>query len=328
MAASVLGRIDWGMSRDEDGHRTYSISWKIKSAEADGPAQVIFATGLPAVGASWSFGNDYDAWARCYPTTKISPMVTGEKGRFWKLEQTFSTKPLRRCQDDSIEDPLLEPAKVSGSFVKYTKEATKDLNGDMIETSSHEIIRGAQVEFDGNRPTVRIQQNLATLGLGTLAEAVDTVNLYTLWGLAPRCLKLSNISWERLLYGTCTYYYSRTLDFDIDFNTFDRKVRDQGNQVLYGRWGTDDPADHPNDVWVLQDIDGAQPDPDNPTHFTQYKDRDDENAVVILNGAGLPSNAKWVYGAGTPAATGDPGEIDINYYPEVDFLLLGIPSTF
>lgn len=66
----------------------------------------------------------------------------------------------------------------------------------------------------------------------------------------------------------------------------------------------------------------------NPQHFIHFKDRNGENCKVILNGAGLPADVGVTTSAtGTGTLTG-PGSILVQKYPESNFLLLGIPTTF
>lgn len=297
MSASVHGRIDWRRNDDKDGNRTYKIRWLVVSTSVlDGPGVIGNASGLATVGSAWAYGNDSDAWALCWPTLSARPVVTREPGFWWVVEQTFSTKPLNRCQDNSIENPLNEPPKISGSFVKYTKEAHIDRNGNKVRSSSHELFRGESVTWDDNRPTVSISLNSLTLPLSTFAAMIDTVNDATLWGLTSRKIKLSNASWERLLYGTCTYYYTMNYEFDVrdTADGFDRKILDEGTKVL-----------------------SAGGDKTDPTDFEVYKDVNGENTRVLLDGNG---NA---IGAGA-----DPAEVDFEYYDESNFLSLGIPSSF
>tara|TARA_R110000751_G_scaffold152635_1_gene257744 strand:- start:262 stop:1149 length:888 start_codon:yes stop_codon:yes gene_type:complete len=293
--AIVTGRVNWTGGRDKEGHRVYNITWLVNSTTAEGPEKIGGATGLAAIGSQWAYGSDLDAWALCYPTLKIKPVVKREPGEWWEVQQTFSTKPLNRCQDTEIENPLNEPANISGGFVKYTREVTKDRNGEPVESSSHEMFRGGSVEFDDNRPTVSISGNVLVLPLSTFAPMVDTVNDATLWGLAKRKIKLSNVSWERLLYGTCTFYYRLTYEFDIrmEGTGFDRVLIDEGTKVLKPGGNVDDPRD-----------------------FQVYKDGNGENTRVLLDGAGsaLVNSAS-------------PFEITVEYYAESNFLTLGIPTT-
>jgi len=294
MGMSVQGALKWSCSRDTKGDRTYRVSWLVRSNDVyDGPAHAITASGLPQVGSTWQAGNDYDVWAFCTPETSASPLQSKERGYYWVVENTFTTKPQNRCQNASIENPLQEPAEISGSFVKYSKEVDKDKDDNPIETSSHEIIRGPVVEFDQNRATVSIKGNILTLPLEMFTDMIDKVNDATLWGLAKRKVKLSNVSWARVLYGTCFFYYTVTYEFDIDFETFDRTTLDEGTRVL---------------------TKGG--DKDNKNDFELYKDVNGENTRVFLNGEGEK------LGDGE-----DPIEIEIKYYEEANFLQLGIPTS-
>lgn len=293
MAGVLIGRIDWSGQRDKEGHRDYKIRWLVNSLYADGPAVVMNTAGLPAVGATWAFGNDVDAWAFCWPNWKMTPIITKEPNQYWIVEQHFTTKPLKRCQDTDIENPLNEPDRISGSFTKFTREATHDRNGDPIKSSSHEQIRGSVVERDDNRPNVTIEKNLVTLPLSTFAPMIDTLNDAPLWGLPARTIKLSNASWQRQLYGTCTFYYTVSYEFDVNYDTFDKTLIDEGTKVL-----------------------ACGGDPTKPEDFVVYKDINGENTRVILDGNG----EAWD-GVGTP------GEIDVEFYNESNFLLLGIPTS-
>lgn len=291
---TVVGRYSWGLSRDDEGHRTYDITWMVRmNSTTEGPTSAMLAAGLPEVGAVWDYGADYDVWALCTPVIEARPFKTAnEPGRYWLVTQSFSTVPRSRCQDETVEDPLVEPAKISGSFRKFRKEIQKDRNGDPVVSSSHEILTGGVTEFDHNKPTVSIEMNFATLPLATYAEYMDSVNDATLWGLDARKIKLSNASWRRNLYGLCNFYYTVNYEFDIDFNTFDTVALDEGWRKL-----------------------GPNGDETNPDDFVRHQDLRGHYAKTLLDGAGSPLPAGDI-----------PVEIDIEYYPEKNLLLLGIPS--
>jgi hypothetical protein len=292
--ATVKDRIEWSLTRDDDGHRTYKIKWLVEAASPnEGPALIANATGLPAIGSTWAFASDVDAWAFCWPNLKVAPVLTKEKSGYWTVENIFTTKPLNRCQDSSIENPINEPDRISGSFVKYTQEAVQDKDGEALVNSAHEQYRGQVVEVDFNRPTVQVEKNLLTLPLSTFAPMIDTVNDAALWGLPARCVKLSNASWQRKLYGTCSYYYTVGYEFDINYNTFDKQVLDEGTMVL-GEGGS----------------------AANPGDFVKYKDLNGENSRVVLDGAGEP----WD-GASAPYYH------EFEIYQESNFLTLGIPTS-
>ena len=244
---------DWSGSKDSEGHRTYKVTWIVDTDVTDGPANVFEASGLPSIGQQWNFtgigigadeSTEIDLWAWCLAEMTATPATKAETCKIWFVEQTFSTKPpdTKRCVDQQITDPILIPPEISGEFVKYTEEAVYDRNGDKIENSAHEQIRGPKVEFDHNRQTVKIKQNYPILNLPFVSAMVDTVNDDYLWGFPPRCVKLSKAPWERKFYGTCYVYYTYTFEFDVYLTPegtsgFDRLLTDEAHSVLHGRWG-------------------------------------------------------------------------------------------
>lgn len=302
-----IGPRKWSGSGDAEGERTFKVTYRITFSAAVGPAEAMDAAGLPGFGTRWALDGDNDFWTFRLPTTSTKPVVTkdGDPSTVWDTELTFSTKQPERCNEQRVEDPLSEPQKISGSFVKYTKEIEKDKDGNFIKSSSHELIRGPIVEFDHNRPTVVIEQNVGNLGLSTFTNMVDTVNDSALWGLGTRTIKLSNVSWSREMYGLCYFYYTRRFEFDIDFDTFDRQTKDQGLKVLRGQWLDGN--------WVL---DFPIPNANDARDFDRFKDAKGEVARTFLDGNGLP--AASIEAAAT---------IDIEFYPESNFLLLNIPTT-
>ena len=327
MAAELIngGLFVWGGERDDEGHRTFSVSHRVRTTNLlDGPAIVMTTPGLPLPGAYWSFGNDVDAWAFCYPGMKVEQYKAkpGHPHRHWLVTQKFGTKPLKRCQDTAIEDPLMEPQKVSGSFVKYTREVVQDRFGAYIKSSSHEMVRGAQVEFDANRMQVNISQNVPSLELDVLASMMDTVNDAYLWGLPPRRVKLSEASWEKKYNGSCYVYFTRNFGFDIDFQGWDRVIIDEGTKALHGdmiggEWVVKNYLDSSGDPTIV-------PDPNNPRHFDRITDERGNVIRMILNGQGRPISAGLT--PRTDETTVNPGQIPVEYYGESNMLILGIPS--
>lgn len=284
----VPGQRSWSGGRNAEGHREWKIKHRTEGAPTDGPANHLQTPGLPTPGSVWIVDDDVDLWAYCTLAATVTPVVENEKNKFFDVEQTFSTRPSKRCQEEQYEDPLMEPMKLSGSFVKYNEEATHDRFGAPILTSSHEMIRGPQVEFDRNRPQVKIEQNVAVLDLAAAAAMVDTLNDRYMWGFPPRCIKLSDFHWEEKYHGQCSVYYTRSFTFDINAEGFDRNVLDEGTKVLHGHWGGEG-------TWIVDDVgvdefDVPIPaDPRDPTHFDRFTDRQGNPARVILNGSGLPA---------------------------------------
>jgi hypothetical protein len=277
------GHVSWEMVRDEDGHRDYKVKYLVRADTTDGPANVIRTPGLPGPGTFWQIDDDEDLWAwrKWNATVKVHKEKEGDPSEWWIVEMLFSTKPPKNCKDAHVEDPILEPQRLSGSFSNYNEEATRDRHGRPILTSSHEVIRGPQVEFDKNRAQIKVEQNVLDLEIALWSPMVDTVNDDVLWGMPRRTIKLSNVSWDRKHYGQCYFYYARTFTFDVRFETFDRDLLDEGTKALNGHWE--------DGLWVLDNIDGAAPQFRNPNHFKRFTDRDGNPCRVILNGEGLPA---------------------------------------
>ena len=326
------------MQRDEEGHRIYKIKHLVEAGPGDGPLAVLFCPGLPVPGNYWAVSDDIDIWAWCHldADVKIHQEKEGDPAKIWAVEQTFSTKPVKnngaKCAEQQFDDPLLEPQKVSGSFVKFTEEATLDRWGFPITNSAHERYHGNNVEFDASRPNVKIQQNVANLQLDLLASMIDTLNDATLWGLPSRCVKLSQVSWERKYHGLCYKYYTRTLEFDINYNTFDKLLVDEGSMCLRGKWITDRAHQSYGQYLLDEDIRNSSVAYLNPRNFIKFKDWNGEKARTLLTGSGRPYDP-GIMASGTGAGTGTGndiaiGSVYVQKYNASNLLLLGIPTSF
>ena len=237
MTAQAVGIRKWGLSSNRNSTRTYELVWLVVTTEeADGPAVVRNASGLAVPGSYWDFGNDEDIWAFCTHEKSVERwgVVDGEIGIWWLVTQVFTTDigSFSRCSELEFDNPLAEPARVSGGYVRYIKEATHDKDGNLLLMSSGERMKGEPVEVDEGRPTVQIGINSATLPLTTFTDFRGKLNNATLWGLPPRCVKLADVIWRRFFYGTCTYYYQIDYTFDIKLDTWNRFIPDKGTQVL------------------------------------------------------------------------------------------------
>ncbi len=285
--------------RDEESHRTYKVTYRVKgntgAGVADYVANALQCPGLPQYGDQWLVDADLDLWAFCRYPVEVRPVIgEGEPNTFWDLTFTYTTKPDKAlCLENQIEDPLLKPPKLSGQSVKYTEEAVQDRFGNFLVNSAWEQFRGPQVEFDANRPRVHIEMPVPQLLLSFVAQFVDCVNAFPIWGCVPRTVKLSEFKWEKNYYGICFPYYTWIFDFDINAQTFDRLVLDEATKVLRGHWLLNEGPPQ-NLRWVL---DGS-PDPGNPMDFIRAIDYPTGNPMrIILDGQGLPAGV--LIGTGT-----------------------------
>lgn len=302
---ATIGAASWEMSRDEEGQREYKVTYKVVAdSVSDGPFSVLNLSGLPVIGQAFSLGNDSDPWAFCTPYTRIKPVINrrqGEDYKYWTVEKKFSTIPITRCQDVTIDNPLAEPQKISGSFTEGERVTTIDKDGNAILNLAFEPV---EVEDDISLPNVRIEQNVLSLGLDIFTPMMNTLNSVPMWGLVERTVKLSGASWERKYYGVCTAYYTRVFEFDINTNTFDRDdVPQRGKKVLKGAW--DDSGN-----WVLE----AGADIDDPRHYIRGVDRNGNYVEQFISASGGPSGtARYL-----PT---------VRIKTESNFFTLGVPAS-
>lgn len=283
-------------TRDGDGHRNYTVDWHLRVNDPeDGPAVILQNWLLPAVGTPYSIDNDTDLWAFCTPALNIAKHPDTKEGDpiiDWIVTQQWTTNPSWRCQTFPIENPLLEPYQLSGDFIHEQYEPTVDKDGDPMLHPNFQPIRGPLIEQKRSRPSMTITFNSATLPLSTYVLLLNHVNDTPLWGLPPRCIKFADAKWERLLYGTCYYYFRTSYTFEFDLETFDKPVPATGTVVL--REGGD---------------------PTNPEDFV-LADPNDENREVLLDQFGRPiSKAEDQYISRPKVAK------------QGNLLLLGIPTT-
>lgn len=300
MAARSLGPVAVDLVRTTVGHRNYKVTSKVE-VTSGGPRAALTATGLYTPGSTWAvsstlYGIDIDPAAYCRWDATVKPFAQkeGEAIRYYLVEQVFSTEPpdTKSCVQNQIENPLLQPHRISGGSVNYQEEATHDRFGNPVVNSAFEQMRGSQVEFDKNRHTVKIEQNVAVLDFALCDSMIDTVNALPLWGAPRRCVKLSKFDWEAKYYGTCLRYFVRKFDFDSNIRTdpvtkvrysgFDRRILDEGTKALRGKWT-------PTLEWeLINDSEGNPPNPHNPAHFIRVTDVNANPMRVILDGAGKP----------------------------------------
>ncbi len=326
MTATFIDIIDWSGGRDDAGQRTFECVSRVHTNDVrDGPSVVMYASGLPAIGSSWTLGNDNDTYVYCTPYMQVrrAADAEGEIGYMWDVMQRFTTNGMPRCNTVSVDNPLSEPAKVSGGFVSRMEEALYDKDGYLLLTSSLERMKGKEIEVDMGSPTVRISINVGTLPLTTFAQYRGGVNNATLWGLPARCIRLADINWERNVYGVCGYYYTITYDFQVRFETWNRFIPDMGSRS--GRvesWLDNDPPTE--GTGLLIGYEWFPP-------MRPITDDEGKPYSAFLNGQSIRCSPER-YVSGLPAAE-DPNHPDnIHIWEkkletEFNFLLLGIPTS-
>jgi len=315
MTAVLMGLKNQSFQRDDEGHRTYELTWHFSTNDyLDGPETVLQAVNaLFPVGGIYVLDNDLDPWAFCTPELSIAPHGSYEEGEpvnNWIVQNKYTTKPMFRCNTTTIDNPLLEPYNISGDFVHVSREMKVDKDGKPLYHPNFEPILGPEVEEKISHPSLSISFNSAVLPLAAFNLLINRVNDATLWGFPPRCVRFTDAKWERAVYGTCFYYFKIQYTFEMNIETFDKKIPAIGMKVL--KLGADRR---------------------NPESFELYRTEPDKEIggpVPLTDWGSLASEASFRI---------DPVTQQDVYYPsnnyiqtvqlakEGNLLLLGIPST-
>lgn len=232
-ANAVSAPYDWFKESTEEGDEIYTLKWKVETtAVNDGPDVAWTAAGLPIPGASLSYGGTVNSWAFFQGKGSAKLLKQEVNRKWWDMTTVFSTKPIRRCSESRTSDPLLEPHKVKGSFTQVMEEALTDKDGAVIENSAKQRFTGPVVQRPKSYPTVELEMNVAWINLAWMAEYADSVNSNEQWGQPVRTIKCTVGPWERVLYGTCYYYFVVRFTFELRYETWDFKIPDEGTMRL------------------------------------------------------------------------------------------------
>jgi hypothetical protein len=348
---------------DADGHRTWKVNILTQgNPYLDGPAAHAQTPGLPLPGATYLAGNDLDIWAWCHGERDVAPYQVTDGGVTHFLHTfTFSTRAAnkssgerddkgarKKCSDTQVQDPLQEPPAISRASLKESREEWYARGGHLITYTSFEQIRGPGATFDRHRDQVTIEQNLLDPQDKDMPKFLDFVNDQPIWDLPARCWKLCDRRWQRKSYGTCGFYYVRTLVFESNaedvtvaaavtpqifpynsnavtyngrmyLNHWDHYVLDESSKFISGFWDTSGN--------FVADYFGATPNPNNPTHYINAFDKNWQPIRAVLSNdparRGYPAKDP----TGTITGTADANYLRIAKFEEANFLLLGIPTT-
>ena len=319
MVTTLVGLRSQSMTRDEEGHRTYNLSWLLRTSDyLDGPETVLQTVNLLfPIGSAYSLDNDYDPWAFCTPDLSISvhqDLQEGDPCQSWIVTNKFTTKPMTRCNDTQIDNPLLEPYNISGDFTHVSREMKTDRFGTPLHHVNYEQMLGPEVEEKISFPTVTISFNSAILPLSLITMLLNKLNDAPLWGFPKRCVRFVDAKWERVLYGSCFYYYKISYTFETNLETFNKFIPAVGMKTLLPRSS-----------------------PAFPANLAVQKDQLGENSgPVILNKSGRPADVSRnpyiedVFGVNLNPRESDPEGPLIQMREigqESNLLLLGIPTS-
>lgn len=287
-AEAVTAPYDWSKESTEEGDEIYTVKWKVNTTSAtDGPDVAWTAAGLPIPGSSLAIGSTINPWAFFQGKGSAKLVNVQANRKLWDMTTVFSTKPIRRCSSGRIDDPLLEPHRVKGSFAQSMEEALEDKDGNPIDNTVYQRFKGPQVQIPRSRPVVELEMNVAWINLAWMAEYADSVNSNVQWGQPIRTIKCTVGPWERVLYGTCYYYFVVRFTFELRHETWDLSLPNLATR--YRLTGT------------------------NPWKYAAYKNEDEENTEGFVDSDGYK--------------TATANFLDFRVLKEKDFSVVGWPAS-
>lgn len=226
MATTIAELLESGVGGgiDSSFNRTYTATLQVIADKGDGPLTVLNAPGIPRWGSYYQYGNEFDLWSfsRDYKPTpkehiKYDPGDGGGTREMvkWHVQVTYTTSPAQRSSNDSRQNPLFEPPKISGSFLGGTKEAIRNKDGALIVNTAGEIYDPSPTVAD-DIDTLLISFNTAYISLLQRANARGKVNSASIWGLDERMALLYRWDYE-ILYAGSMPFVSHRFEFHINY---------------------------------------------------------------------------------------------------------------
>lgn len=212
---------------DDEGNRSYTVVYAVWTSDpTDGPILVRSALGL-TYQSSYAFYGESDPGAYFSRVKSVRKNGESQEGRKeWRATVEYSTKAKKRCDEQQIDDPLLQPEKRSGTFVQAQVPLIKDIFGNAYTNSAlHPYF---DVLKDDSRPTLVVSKNFPLSHVGTLLSYKDAVNTDTFYGKPKRTWKVQRCSWEEVFLGSCQPYAACTLEFEHNPDTWDFERVDAG----------------------------------------------------------------------------------------------------
>ncbi len=252
---TLVGARNVSFTRTEEGHRNYTVVWIVNTAlPSMGPAYILKFWPLHPVGTPYALSAvETDLWAYATPELNIAPhedVTDGDPIQSWLVTQTYTTNPSWRCGVFPIENPLLEPWDIQLSYRHERQEATHyyqeqtDPDGDdgplprppdlvkPLKMANNERLTGPQVEINTSKLTVELTANYFSIDVPLITGLLNRVNDTQMWGMPARTILFSDVRGQRLVYGTCVFYWRMTFMFDVDADTFDPDIWWWGTKVL------------------------------------------------------------------------------------------------
>lgn len=263
----------------------------VDSGDSFNEIDALSAVGVPVPGAI----HPSDFFLICKSVT--ARQDDGEQTNLkWVVTANYDNEPDDQEEENEEGNPLEERPVVRGGSIDRETIVTEDADGEPIQNSAEDPIRGLTVPYADY--AINISMNVATLSLATVASFRKKVNDATFFDADAGTARLSRFDFDVLYHQSIGQYFKVSYEFQIREGGWDARVLDEGFNQL----------DYPDKTMItlpLLDDTGAE------------IGRSPVTEPVLLNGFG------------TPLEAGDPPVfLEFTLFTPADFSGLGIPTAF
>ena len=188
--------------------------------------------GIPII-VIYQCGNSIDPYAYLQ---KISVLQeTSHKGEYrnWTARLEYNSNPIQ-----TIDNPLLRPTIISGSFQIYQKPIEKDINGKPILNKANGKLEG--IEIDDARPHVTMVRNEVSYDWSAFAaNLVNFVNSTFWYGCQAGQAKCSGVSGQGPNFENGIMFYPVTYEFQFRLEGWQPSFQNKGRKDVNGTPCTD-----------------------------------------------------------------------------------------
>ena len=212
--------------------KTYSVQYRLLTNDPlDGPGTVVNYSGLPALYATYSFGNDSDT--NVYLISKSPREESDGSFKTWVVTCEYSNAP----PVELSSNPLSEAAKVSMSMDQFSQVARVNVDNEWIRNTAG-LAFTPPPDMDMARPVLTVRRNESFVDLNKAMDYSNSVNQSSWKGCPPRTVKLRALNYSEWQQRSGVVFYEATYEFHLFDQTWDlfilnRSIRYKDSNGVY-----------------------------------------------------------------------------------------------
>lgn len=215
-------------SRDSKGLNVWNAMYRVQTDDPfDGPEVVANASALPALYSRYTIPTLNDSDPNALLTSR-KPREEGDSRKSWVVTCEYRNDAIEDLEDP--DNPLLDADKFSFGFEQFQTIARQSLfDGKRLLNSVDEVFTPPP-EVDQSRPVFRVVRNEAIINTAFWSDMLDSVNIATWKGLAPRTVKFQSITSGEIQRRNDIDFYTVNYEFHVNPETWDLRILNQARR--------------------------------------------------------------------------------------------------